>query len=239
MSQAQVDLEKAVITSPIDGIVIARSVDIGQTVSASVSAPTLFVIAADMTEMQVNASVDESDVGRIAAGQTVSFTVDAYPNDTFHGTVGQVRLNPEVSSNVVTYTAIVSAPNPELKLKPGMTANLTIEVARRNDVLRVPASALRFRPTPDVMKAFDASVDVSIANKRPAGSTLWTFVAGTLEPVAVTTGTTDGTVTEILAGPLVEGTQVVTRASVAGDAPPTVTPAATPSPLMGPQPPRR
>ena len=239
LSQAQVDLEKAVITSPIDGIVIARSVDVGQTVSASVSAPTLFVIAADMTEMQVNASVDESDVGRIATGQTVSFTVDAYPNDTFHGTVGQVRLNPEVSSNVVTYTTIVSAPNPELKLKPGMTANLTIEVARRNDVLRVPASALRFRPTPDVMKAFDGRADVSIANKRPAGSTVWTFVAGTLEPVAVTTGTTDGTVTEILAGPLVEGTQVVTRASLAGDAPPTVKPAATPSPLMGPQPPRR
>ena len=239
LSQAQVDLEKAVITSPIDGIVIARSVDVGQTVSASVSAPTLFVIAADMTEMQVNASVDESDVGRIAAGQAVSFTVDAYPNDTFHGTVGQVRLNPEVSSNVVTYTTIVSAPNPELKLKPGMTANLTIEVDRRNDVLRVPASALRFRPTPDVMKAFDGSADVSIANKRPAGSTLWTFVAGTLEPVAVTTGVTDGTVTEILEGPLVEGTPVVTRASLAEDAPPTVKPAATSSPLMGPQPPRR
>ena len=238
LSQTQVDLEKAVITSPIDGIVIARSVDVGQTVSASVSAPTLFVIAADMTEMQVNASVDESDVGRIATGQTVSFTVDAYPNDTFHGSVGQVRLNPEVSSNVVTYTTIVSAPNPQLKLKPGMTANLTIEVARRSDVLRVPASALRFRPTPDVMKAFDGSADVSIANKRPAGSTVWTFVAGTLEPVAVNSGATDGTVTEILEGPLVEGTQVVTRVSVAGDAP-TVKPSTTSSPLMGPQPPRR
>jgi HlyD family secretion protein len=238
LRQAQVNLEKTVIASPIDGIVIARSVDIGQTVSASVSAPTLFVIAADMTQMQVNASVDESDVGRIAAGQTVSFTVDAYPNDTFHGTVEQVRLNPEVSSNVVTYTAIVSAPNPELKLKPGMTANLTIEVARRNGVLRVPVSALRFRPTPDVIKAFDGGADISSADQRPAGSTLWQLVAGTLEPVAVTAGTTDGTFTEILEGPLGEGTQVVTRVSLAGDAPPTVKPATTSSPLMGPQPPR-
>jgi HlyD family secretion protein len=239
LRQAQVNLEKTVIASPIDGIVIARSVDIGQTVSASVSAPTLFVIAADMTQMQVNASVDESDVGRIAAGQTVSFTVDAYPNDTFHGTVEQVRLNPEVSSNVVTYTAIVSAPNPELKLKPGMTANLTIEVARRNGVLRVPVSALRFRPTPDVIKAFDGGADISSADQRPAGSTLWQLVAGTLEPVAVTAGTTDGTFTEILEGPLGEGTQVVTRVSLAGDAPPTVKPATASSPLMGPQPPRR
>jgi HlyD family secretion protein len=238
LRQAEIDLEKTVIASPIDGIVIARSVDIGQTVAASVSAPTLFVIAADMTEMQVNASVDESDVGRIAAGQTVNFTVDAYPNDTFHGTVGQVRLNPDVSSNVVTYTAIVSAPNPALKLKPGMTANLSIEVARRNGVLRVPASALRFQPTPEVMKAYDGTADIPIANARAAGSTIWKLVAGRLDPVAVTTGATDGAVTEILEGPLVEGTQVVTRASFAGEAP-IVKPATTSSPLMGPQPPRR
>ena len=239
LRQAQVNLEKTVIASPIDGIVIARTVDVGQTVAASFSSPTLFVIAADMTEMQVNASVDESDLGRIAAGQAVSFTVDAYPNDTFHGTVEQVRLNPDVSSNVVTYTAIVSAPNPELKLKPGMTANLTIEVARRNGVLRVPASALRFRPTPDVMKAFGGSADISSADKRPAGSTLWQLVAGTLEPVAVTTGATDGTFAEILDGPVVEGAQIVTRASLAGDVAPTVKPATSSSPLMGPQPPRR
>jgi HlyD family secretion protein len=239
LRQAQVNLEKTVIASPIDGIVIARSVDVGQTVAASVSAPTLFVIAADMTEMQVNASVDESDVGRIQAGQPVSFTVDAYPSDTFHGTVEQVRLNPEVSSNVVTYTAIVSAPNPKLKLKPGMTANITIEVARRNGVLRVPVSALRFRPTPEVMKALNGSSDNSSADKRPAGSTLWQLVAGTLEPVGVTTGATDGTVTEVLEGPLIEGTQIVTRVSLEGDAPATVRPATTSSPLMGTQPPRR
>jgi multidrug efflux pump subunit AcrA (membrane-fusion protein) len=112
-------------------------------------------------------------------------------------------------------------------------------VARRNGVLRVPASALRFRPTPDVMKAFDGSADLSSADKRPAGSTIWQLAAGRLEPVAVTTGATDGTVTEVLEGPLVEGTQVVTRVSLAGDAPPTVRPATTSSPLMGPQPPRR
>jgi HlyD family secretion protein len=240
LRQAQVNLEKTVIASPIDGIVVARSVDVGQTVSASLSAPTLFVIAADMTAMQVNASVDEADVGRVAEGQTVTFTVDAYPSDTFHGRVEEVRLNPEVDSNVVTYTAIVSAPNPKLKLKPGMTANLTIEVARRNDVLRVPVSALRFRPTPEILKSFDRNADTSASvGKRPAGSTLWQLVAGTLEPVDVTTGASDGTLMEILDGPLVEGAQIVTRVSLAGDAPPAARATATSSPLMGPQPPRR
>ena len=144
---------KTVITSPIDGIVIARNVDVGQTVAASLSAPTLFVIAATCREMQVNASIDESDLGQIREGQPVTFRVDAYPTETFTGTVSQVRLTRSSSQNVVTYAAIIDAPNPALELKPGMTANVTIEVARRDDVLRVPAAALRFRPTESQLTA--------------------------------------------------------------------------------------
>jgi HlyD family secretion protein len=238
LRQAQVNLEKTIIASPIDGIVVARSVDVGQTVSASVSAPTLFLIAADMTSMQLKASVDEADLGRIAARQSVRFTVDAYPGDTFHGVVEQVRLNPEVSSNVVTYTAIVSAPNPELKLKPGMTANLTIEVARRDDVLRVPVAALRFRPTPEIMQALEGKAAGLATAKYPAGSTLWQLVEGTLRPVTVTVGTTDGSIAEISAGAIAEGAQVVTRASLPGDAAPAVRQTNS-NPLMGQQPPRR
>ena len=238
LRQAQVSLEKTIIASPIDGIVVARSVDVGQTVSASVSAPTLFLIAADMTSMQLKASVDEADLGRIAAGQSVRFTVDAYPSDTFHGVVEQVRLNPEVSSNVVTYTAIVSAPNPELKLKPGMTANLTIEVARRDDVLRVPVAALRFRPAPEIMQALDGKAAGLATAKYAAGATLWQLVEGTLRPVTVKTGATDGSVTEISAGVVAEGAQVVTRATLPGDAVPAVRQTNS-NPLMGQQPPRR
>lgn len=243
LRQALVNLEKTVITSPIDGIVVARSVDVGQTVSASVSAPTLFVLAADMTSMQVKASVDESDLGRIAGGQSVSFTVDAYPNATFHGAVEQVRLNPEVSSNVVTYTAIVSAPNPELKLKPGMTANLTIEVARRENVLRVPAAALRFHPTQDVVRAFDpgaaaAAASAAATTRVGTSGTLWQMVDGTLRSVTVTTGASDGTVTEISAGVVGEGASVVTRAALPGDTAAAATPTSS-GPLMGAQPRRR
>ena len=240
LKQAEVNLEKTVILSPIDGIVVARSVDIGQTVSASLSAPTLFVIAANMTEMQVMASIDEADVGRIASGQAVSFTVDAYPTDMFYGRVEQVRLNPDVSSNVVTYTAVVSAPNPQLKLKPGMTANITIEVTRRNGVLRVPASALQFHPSADVMKAFSVSARPSAtAEKGSRGRTVWQLVAGTLRPIAVTPGTSDGAFTEVLDGPLAEGALVVTRASLTGDGASAARSSNSASPLMGPQPPRR
>ena len=139
--------------SPIDGIVISRSVDVGQTVAASLQAPTLFTIAADLSQMQLKASIDESDLGNIKDGQAVTFHVDAYPNDVFHGKVQQVRLNPVIESNVVTYAAIISAPNAELKLKPGMTATVSVEVTRRDDVLRVPSAALRFKPTSSVLAA--------------------------------------------------------------------------------------
>src|SRR5829696_1270795 len=153
VNKAKVDLDHTVITAPIDGIVIKRSVDKGQTVAASMSAPELFIIAADLTKMQVNASIDESDVGRMRPGQVVSFRVDAYPNETFHGNVNQVRLNPVTVQNVVTYSTVIDVPNPELKLKPGMTAQVTIEIARRENALRIPAAALRFRPTKDIFDA--------------------------------------------------------------------------------------
>jgi HlyD family secretion protein len=147
LNQAQVNLSYTVITSPIDGIVISRSVDPGQTVASSMNAPTLYVIAADLTKMQVVANIDESDVGRMRPGQRVTFRVDAYPTDTFTGTVEQVRLQPTVVQNVVVYSTVIAVPNAQYKLKPGMTANVSIEIARRNNVLRIPTAAVRFRPT--------------------------------------------------------------------------------------------
>ena len=213
LRQAQVNLEKTVITSPIDGIVIARNVDVGQTVAASLQAPTLFVIAADLSQMQLKANIDEADLGRIAEGQAVRFTVDAYPGQTFTGTVRQVRLNPVIEQNVVTYAAIITAANPELMLKPGMTASVTVETDRRDDVLRVPNAALRFRPTDELLAALAAE---DVPEAKPGS--VWTYMDGRLTPVAVTTGATDGTHTEIVDAPLQEGTRVVTRATTGGAA---------------------
>ena len=153
LNQNQVNLQHTVIEAPIDGLVISRSVDVGQTVAASMQAPTLFILAADLTKMQVLANLDESDVGRIRPGQHVSFRVDAYPSDDFAGTVSQVRLEPKVQQNVVTYATVIDVPNNDLKLKPGMTANVTIEIARSSNVLRVPNAALRFRPTNEIFAA--------------------------------------------------------------------------------------
>jgi HlyD family secretion protein len=158
VNQNQVNLDHTIITAPIDGIVTQRSVDVGQTVAASMQAPTLFVIAADLTKMQVNANIDEADVGRIRPGQHVTFHVDAYPTDNFDGTVSQIRLQPVVVSNVTTYGTVIDVPNPQLKLKPGMTANVKVEIAKRSDVLRVPNSALRFRPTPELFAALNQAV---------------------------------------------------------------------------------
>src|SRR3982751_6659093 len=158
VNQNQVNVDHTIITAPIDGIVTQRSVDVGQTVAASMQAPTLFVLAADLTKMQVNANIDEADVGRIRPGQHVTFKVDAYPTDTFEGTVSQIRLQPVVVSNVTTYGTVIDVPNGQLKLKPGMTANVKVEIAKRADVLRVPASALRFRPTSDVFAALNQTV---------------------------------------------------------------------------------
>jgi HlyD family secretion protein len=168
VNQAQVNVDHTIIVAPIDGIVTQRSVDVGQTVAASMQAPTLFVIAADLTEMQVNANIDEADVGRIRPGQHVTFRVDAYPTDTFEGTVTQVRLQPVVVQNVTTYGTVINVPNGDLRLKPGMTANVKIEIAKKNNVLRVPNAALRFRPTTDMFAAFNQALPPEIAGSRGA-----------------------------------------------------------------------
>ena len=150
---AEVNREHTVITAPIDGIVIQRAVEPGQTVNAGMNAPLLFVLAADLTKMQVNANIDEADVGSMRPGQRVTFRVDAFPNETFVGAVQQVRLQPTTVQNVVTYQTVIDVPNPQYKLKPGMTANVSIEVARKSNVLRVPAAATRFRPTAETFAA--------------------------------------------------------------------------------------
>jgi HlyD family secretion protein len=158
LNTQRVNLGHTVITAPIDGIVIQRSVDEGQTVQSSMNAPTLYIIAEDLTKMQVLANIDEAEVGRMRQGQAVTFRVDAYPTDIFTGMVSQVRLQPTTVQNVVTYSTVIDVPNPDLKLKPGMTANVTIEVARRENVLRAPAAALRFRPTNDIFAALKQEV---------------------------------------------------------------------------------
>lgn len=218
LNQARVSLEHAVIASPIDGIVIERSVDVGQTVAASLQSPTIFKIAADMTQMQVNASIDESDMGRAAAGQRVTFTVDAYPNDTFVGTMSQVRLQPTVVQNVTTYSAIIDVPNPELKLKPGMTATVAVEIGRRDDVLRVPNGALRFTPTIDALVALGQ--DAAPASLRQdRGKRVWTYVDGKMTAVPITSGLTDGQFTEVVTGDVTQGTSVVTNVNTGAAAP--------------------
>ncbi len=150
---AEVNREHTVITAPIDGIVIQRSVERGQTVNAGMSAPTLYILAADLTKMQINANIDEADVGSMRTGQHVTFRVDAFPTETFIGTVQQVRLQPTTVQNVVTYQTVINVPNQQFKLKPGMTANVTIEIARKSNVLRMPAAATRFRPTTEIFAA--------------------------------------------------------------------------------------
>ena len=231
VEQARVTLRKTVITSPIDGIVVSRSVDVGQTVAASMSAPVLYLIAADLTQMQLNASIDESDLGQVAEGQAVSFTVDAHPGRTFSGVVKQVRLSPVVQSNVVTYAAIISAPNPELKLMPGMTASLTIETDRRDDVLRIPAAASRFKPTAEMLAAL--GVD---AAQRTTGPEVWVSDGETISPVRVKTGLSDGTWTELVNAPFTEGTRLVTRVVLGDPGSQPSRPTTTNNPLMGSQP---
>jgi HlyD family secretion protein len=169
LERARVNLRYAVIRAPIDGVVISRDVDVGQTVAASLQAPQLFVIANDLKKMQVEASVDEADIGQIAAGQTATFAVDAYPEENFTGTVTQVRLSPLTVQNVVTYTVIIEVPNPDLKLRPGMTATASILIDRRDDVLRIPAIALRFSPPDDVLKKIKEQKDDRVGGEGSGG----------------------------------------------------------------------
>jgi HlyD family secretion protein len=207
---AEVNLAQTVIVSPIDGVVTDRSVDVGQTVSASMSAPTLFVLAADLSKMQLNASVDESDVGQVRAGQPVTFRVDAYPSETFVGTVSEVRLDPTVVSDVVTYAAMIDAPNAALKLKPGMTAVASIEVARHDDVLSVPSAALRFKPDTAVLARYGVKGTEPPSAKA---TTVWISNGTSISPIAIKTGDHDASRTEIVGSPFPENTTVVTRVS--------------------------
>jgi HlyD family secretion protein len=239
LRQAEVNLSKTVIASPIDGIVIGRSVDVGQTVAASLSAPTLFTLAADLREMQVSTNIDESDLGTIAEGQPVSFTVDAYPSRVFHGTVSQIRLEPTVVQNVVTYAAIITAANPGLELKPGMTANVTVETARRDNVLQVPSAALRFKPTAELLAKLGQEAPPTLTaggRPQPHHGTVWMY-DGQLHAVPVEIGLSNGALTEVSGQGLAEGTVLATRVDEKASATPA--PASSSNPLMGPQPPRR
>ena len=210
VQRAQTNLGYATITSPIDGIVLSKSVEEGQTVAASFSTPELFTIAQDLTNMQVVADVDEADIGDVKEGERVSFTVDAYPDDTFEGTVKQVRQEATTTKNVVTYEVVISAPNADLKLKPGLTANVTIYTAERKGVLSVQSKALRFTPQKETvgkMKIVDQTGN--------AKNKVWTIEGNSIVAHKVNIGMTDGTNTQILNG-ISAGVKVVTGLNVTG-----------------------
>jgi HlyD family secretion protein len=191
------NLRYATIYSPIDGVVLNRAVDEGQTVAASFNTPTLFTIAKDLRNMQVIADIDEADIGEVKDGQNVEFEVDAFPGDVFRGNITQVRLEPKTTSNVVTYEVVISAPNPDLKLKPGLTANITITTEERNNILTVPSKALKFTPE-------------NVKQENSGGKGLWIKEKnGKLSRIAVKTGITDGINTEITDG-IKEGTEIIT-----------------------------
>lgn len=204
VQRAQTNLGYATITSPIDGTVISKSVEEGQTVAASFNTPEIFTIAKDLTNMQVVANVDEADIGGVKEGDRVTFTVDAYPDDTFEGTVKQVRLEATTTNNVVTYEVVISAPNADLKLKPGLTANVTIYTQERSGVLAVANKALRFTPTKETVGKNMKIVDCKGKNK------VWTLNGNTLTAHPVTIGQSDGINTEITKG-LKQGDKIVTE----------------------------
>lgn len=209
VQRAQTNLSYATITSPIDGVVLSKSVEEGQTVAASFSTPELFTIAQDLTNMQVVADVDEADIGDVKEGERVTFTVDAYPDDTFEGEVKQVRQEATTTNNVVTYEVVISAPNADLKLKPGLTANVTIYTAERKGVLSVPSKALRFTPQKETVGKMKI-VDVANAKNK-----VWTIEGNSIVAHKVNIGMTDGTNTQIVGG-IAEGTKVVTGLNVMG-----------------------
>jgi len=230
LRQAKTSLSYARIFSPIDGVVVARQYDIGQTVAASFQAPTLFTIAEDLTKMQVLVDVDQSDIGRVVVGQGARFNVDAYPNETFTGRISQIRLNATQNQNVVTYPVIVDVANPEQKLKPTMTADVTIEVASVSDVLRVPNAALRFRPIA-TSRPGNESAPTGNGLERAAGALSEVipgsprrqnvYIAGpdgALRSVPVRTGLTDGRFTQILEGELREGDRIAVGVATAKSA---------------------
>ena len=208
VKKAQTNLGYATITSPIDGIVLSKSVEEGQTVAASFSTPTLFTIAKDLTNMQVVADVDEADIGDVKVGERVTFTVDAYPDNTFSGTVKQVRQEATTTNNVVTYSVVISAPNADLKLKPGLTATVTIYTQENKGVLSVPSKALRFTPEKETVGGMKIK---DIANDK---NKVWTIEGNTVVAHRVNIGMTDGSHTQILSG-ISRGAKVITGISSA------------------------
>jgi HlyD family secretion protein len=233
LESAETNLRYSTIRSPIDGIVISRNIDVGQTVAASLQAPTLFTIANDLRKMEVETNIDEADIGKIHEGQHATFTVDAYPDLPFDGVVTQIRLAPIIQQNVVTYNVVISVDNPELKLKPGLTANVSILVDRRENVLKIPNAALRFHPgfTPmenGISKRM-APASRSAALTNTSRATVWIFSAeGKPKPAPIQTGITDGSFTELVAGELREGEQVITGAPLQ-----TATPTSAPGMPVG------
>ena len=214
LNKASINLDYAIVRAPIDGIVISRNVEIGQTVAASFATPVLFSIANDLTQMEIEASIDEADIGMIKVGQYVVFSVDAYPDESFEGIVGQIRLQPQVISNVVTYTAIISADNAELKLMPGMTANLDVTTAERKNALRVPVAAINFTPPPIYSVPWkeylaDQSLAVTISDNNWKTGILWIVQDNELAPKRIKIGLSDGSYTEISSADLTENDKVV------------------------------
>ena len=211
LQRAQTNLGYATITSPIDGVILSKSVEEGQTVAASFNTPELFVIAQDLTNMRVIADIDEADIGGVKEGQRVSFTVDAFPDDHFEGQVTQVRQQATTESNVVTYEVVISAPNNDLKLKPGLTANVTIYTLEKNDVLAAPAKALRFQPNEAFLQKGE-TIDDCEGNHK-----VWTKEGTVFKAHKVEIGTTNGIMTEITGG-IKEGTEVLTDFNISGGA---------------------
>ena len=211
VQKAQTNLGYATITSPIDGVILSKSVEEGQTVAASFNTPELFVIAQDLTNMRVIADIDEADIGGVKEGQRVSFTVDAFPEDHFEGQVTQVRQQATTESNVVTYEVVISAPNKDLKLKPGLTANVTIYTLEKNDVLAAPAKALRFQPNEAFLQKGETIDDCEGDHK------VWTKEGTVFKAHKVEIGTTNGIMTEITGG-IKEGTEVLTDFNISGGA---------------------
>lgn len=205
---AETNLRYTTILSPVDGIVISRNVDVGQTVAASLQAPTLFTIAQDLSKMQVDTSVDEADIGKVGVGQEAEFTVDAYPDSPFRGTVHDIYNQPIVVQNVVTYDAILRVKNPDLKLKPGMTANVTIKVGQKENVLKLPNAALRYRP--EKLRGPSSPGRAERANAANTAE-VWVLRNGKEVPVRVTLGLGDGSFTEVVGGVLKEGDEVITE----------------------------
>jgi HlyD family secretion protein len=203
LEYAETNLKYTKILSPVNGVVVSRNVDVGQTVAASFQTPTLFTIAQDLTKMQIDTNVDEADIGKVKVDQEVEFNVDAYPDSTFKGKVWQIRIAPLIVQNVVTYDVVATVDNPEMKLKPGMTANVSIIVAKRDNVLRIPNAALRFRPA-------DAARPPRNSNpSTKRGSSIWILENGKPKRVGVRTGISDGSYTEVVAGQLEERQEVI------------------------------